>query len=116
MGKKPARVRMRVVSVAAVVVALGAIAGGTIAIASINDSEGGVTGPDADRAIQAALDAAGGGVAGVVERDDENGAAWEVEVTGVDGVTVDVRLNEDLELVTIEGDQEARDTDDAQAP
>jgi uncharacterized membrane protein YkoI len=97
--------------VAAALVALGLI-GGAIAVAS-DDSEGGVTGPQADRAIEAALDATGGGTANAVERDGENGATWEVEVTKPDGKTVDVRLDESYKVVVIEGDTESPDDDDS---
>ena len=41
-----------------------------------------------------------------VERDTENGATWEVEVTKPDGKTVDVRLDENFKLVVVEGDSE----------
>jgi len=41
-----------------------------------------------------------------VERDSENGATWEVEVTRTDGTTVDVRLDESFHEVVIEGDSE----------
>jgi peptidase YpeB-like protein len=88
-----------------------AISGGAIAIAS-SDSEGGATGPQAHRAVQAALDATGGGTANAVERDDEDGATWEVEVTKPDGRTVDVRLDENYEVVMIEGDSESSDQGD----
>jgi outer membrane lipoprotein SlyB len=44
-----------------------------------------------------------------VERDGENGATWEVEVTKTDGKTVDVRLDESYELVVVEGDDERKD-------
>ena len=50
-----------------------------------------------------------GGTANSVERDSENGATWEVEVTREDGTTVDVRLDEHFDLVVIEGDGEQRD-------
>ena len=60
----------------------------------------------ADRATKAALDATGGGTANSVERDSENGATWEVEVTKTDGTTVDVRLDENYAVVVIEGDSE----------
>ena len=88
------------------------LAGGAIAIAG-NDSEGGVTGPQADRAIASALEATGGGTANSVERDGENGATWEVEVTRTDGTTVDVRLSSDYKVIVIESDTESPDTDDA---
>jgi hypothetical protein len=41
-----------------------------------------------------------------VERDGENGATWEVEVTKPNGKTVDVRLDENYQVVVIEGDGE----------
>ena len=46
-----------------------------------------------------------------VERDGENGATWEVEVTKPDGSTVDVRLDESYGLVVVEGDDEDADSD-----
>ena len=52
------------------------------------------------------LEITGGGKANSVERDTENGATWEVEVTKPDGKTVDVRLDENFELVVVEGDSE----------
>jgi hypothetical protein len=60
----------------------------------------------ADDASAAALDATGGGEVNSVERDDENGATWEVEVTKTDGTAVDVRLDESYAVVVIEGDTE----------
>lgn len=84
-----------------------AVAGTAVAGAGDDDGEGTVSGPQADRATAAALEATGGGTANAVERDDENGATWEVEVTRTDGTTVDVRLDENFELVMIEGDSES---------
>jgi hypothetical protein len=55
-------------------VVITAAVGGAIAFAS-NDSEGVVTGRQADRAIHAALEATGGGTANAVERDSENGGS-----------------------------------------
>jgi hypothetical protein len=46
------------------------------------------------------------GTANSVERDSENGATWEVEITGSDGRTVDVRLDESYRVVAVEGDGE----------
>ena len=86
--------------------------GSVIALAN-SDSEGGITGRQADRAIHAALEATGGGTANAVERDSENGAFWEVEVRMPDGRVVDVRLRRDYSVVVIEGDSEATDTGDA---
>jgi len=60
----------------------------------------------ADAATKAALEATGGGTANSVETDSENGATYEVEVTKPDGATVDVRLDENYDVVVIEGDGE----------
>jgi hypothetical protein len=89
----------------------GTIAGGAIALAS-NDGEGGATGHQADRAVQAALEATGGGTVGGVERDGESGGVWEVEVHKTDGSVVDVRLDESYRVVVIDGDNETADTND----
>lgn len=93
-------------------IVITAAVGGALAFAS-NDSEGGVTGRQADRAIRTALEATRGGVANAVERDSENGGYWEVEVEKPDGAIVDVRLNRDYSVRTIEGDHETTDTNDA---
>lgn len=104
------RVTTSILVVGVVVVATGA----TIALASGNDSEGGVTGPERARAVHAALEATGGGTVGAVERDAENGATWEVEITRSDGSTVDVRLDDQYQLVVIDGDGETNDSGDGQ--
>ncbi len=92
-------------------VVITAAVGGAIAFAS-NDSEGSVTGGQADRAIHAALEATGGGTANAVERDAENGGFWEVEVRKPNGVLVDVRLNQGYVVLVVEGDNEKADTND----
>jgi len=89
-------------SVLAIAVAGG---GATYAIAG-GDDEGGATGPGADKATAAALQITGGGHANAVERDSEDGATWEVEVTKPDGQTVDVRLDQNYKMVTVESDSE----------
>jgi hypothetical protein len=94
------------------VLAIAAAGAGT-AIATSDDGEGGATGPQADRAKAAALEITHGGNANAVERDSENGATWEVEVTKPDGNTVDVRLDENYQLVVVEGDTESNDSDDS---
>jgi uncharacterized membrane protein YkoI len=93
--------------VAGTVVATG-LTGGAIALAGAggDDGEGSVTGPDADRAVAAALTETGGGNANAVERDSENGAVWEVEVTKPDGSQVDVRLDGNMQVVVVEPDAE----------
>lgn len=92
-------------------VILGAGAGGAFA-ANNNDDDRNVTGPEADRAKAAALTATNGGKANSVERDHENGAFWEVEVTKKNGRTVDVRLSKSYQVVVIESDSEAGDKGD----
>jgi hypothetical protein len=89
----------------------GVLVGGAIAYAA-NDSDGGATGPGADRARVAALRASGGGTATAVERDGEHGGTWEVEVRRPDGKVVDVRLDENYQLVVIDRDTETADTGD----
>jgi hypothetical protein len=79
--------------------ATGAVGGG-------DDGEGTLAGPSADKATAAALEITGGGTANAVERDSEDGATYEVEVTKPDGNTVDVRLDENYNLVVVEGDSE----------
>jgi len=88
------------------VLALAAGGAGT-AIATSNHGEGGATGPQAGQATAAALKITHGGDANSVERDGENGATWEVEVTKPDGSTVDVRLDQNYQLVVIEGDSDS---------
>ena len=79
--------------------------GAAVAAGGGEDANEQVSGPAADRAREAAL-AAHPGTANAVERDSENGGTWEVEITGNDGKTVDVRLDENYKVVFIEGDGE----------
>ncbi|MEA2901533.1 MAG: hypothetical protein QOH36_1420 [Actinomycetota bacterium] len=113
----PDNKRKLLVATAGLVLAAG-IAGGGVALAGSGSGSGGddgpsVTGPEADRATSAALEATGGGNANAVERDSENGAVWEVEVTQADGSTVDVRLDGSYKVVVVEADSEAADADGA---
>ncbi len=78
------------------------------------DDEGTLSGPAADQATAAALEITHGGTANAVERDSENGATYEVEVTKPDGTTVDVRLDENYDLVVVEGDSESESGDAAE--
>ncbi len=99
--------RKRVLIGSAGAAAVLAVAAGGVAVAT-----GGDDGPashqytqeQADAATKAALEATGGGRANSVETDHENGATYEVEVTKPDGTTVDVRLDENYEVVVIESD------------
>ena len=95
--------------VTGVVAAVTVLAGGTGLAAAAGSGDGGdqtVSGRQADRATSAALTATGGGTANSVERDSENGATWEVEVTKATGGTVDVRLDKKYQVVVIESDHE----------
>jgi hypothetical protein len=89
------------------VLALSVGGAGAAVAAGGGDDEGHATGPGADQARAAALEITHGGTANAVERDSENGATWEVEVTKTDGKTVDVRLDQKYQLVVVEGDSEA---------
>ena len=93
---------------AALALAAGGV-GAAVAVGGGDDGEGGASGPGADRAREAALALYPGARANSVERDGENGATWEVEITRTDGDTIDVRLDENLKLVVAEGDSEAKD-------
>lgn len=87
------------------ILAIAAAGGGAaIAVAGGDEGDGGATGPGADKATSAALQITGGGHANAVERDSEDGATWEVEVTKPDGQTVDVRLDQNYKMVTVESD------------
>jgi len=73
-----------------------------------NASDAMATGPDAERAKAAALQSTPG-EAVAVERDNENGATWEVEVKKNDGTSADVRLDDAFKVVTVENDTEKAD-------
>ena len=101
--------RKRVALLAAGLGLAAAVVAGGVAGAG-NGDDGAASHPytqeQADAAPKAALEATGGGTANSVERDSENGATYEVEVTKTDGHTVDVRLDQNYDVVVIEGDGE----------
>jgi uncharacterized membrane protein YkoI len=99
--------RKRAVIAAAGAGAALAVAAGGVAVATSGDdgpASHQYTQEQADAATKAALDATGGGTANSVETDTENGATYEVEVTKPNGSTVDVRLDDQYQVVVIEGD------------
>ena len=99
--------KKRAAALAAGVGLVAAVAAGGVAFASgNNDDDATVTGVAADRAMAAALKYTPGATPHFVERDSENGATWEVEVTRTNGQVVDVRLTGSYKLVAIEGDFE----------
>jgi len=83
-----------------------ALAGAALVQANGDDGERQATGPQAAQAKAAALKVTDGGRVNAVERDGEQGATWEVEITRPDGRTVDVRLDERFGLVVVDGDGE----------
>jgi hypothetical protein len=94
-----------IVGGSALALALGG-AGAAVAIGSGDEGDNGAHGPGADKAKAAALQLYPGGHANSVERDSENGATWEVEVAKSDGSTVDVRLDQNYQLVVAEADSD----------
>jgi hypothetical protein len=89
-------------------VAVVAVGAGGVGIAQAvgGDSEEQVSGPAADRAKEAAVQAVGGGRAVGVERGDDGTAAWEVEVER-GGDTVEVHLGRDLGEVGVGSDDDS---------
>ncbi|MBA3384728.1 MAG: hypothetical protein H0T20_08755, partial [Actinobacteria bacterium] len=75
----------------------------------VGDDEPRLSGSEAARAGAAALRATGGGTVQDSERDNEDGATYEVEVRKPDGSVVDVRLDSSYRVVRVEGDKESND-------
>jgi uncharacterized membrane protein YkoI len=96
--------RRLVIGGAVLALAAGGV-GAAVAAGGGEEASEQVSGPAADRAREAAL-AHHPGTANAVERDGENGGTWEVEITGEDGKTVDVRLDENYKVLVVEGDGE----------
>lgn len=107
------RINRKIVAIATVVAALAA---GGVAYAVGGDSDEQVTGPDADKARSAALQAAGGGSVTEVEFQDGDGAGtYEVEVRRDDGSQVEIHLDDAFEQVGSAADDdtgEGPDDDD----
>ena len=97
-------------------VAAGALAAGGVGIANAvggGESEEQVTGPDADRAASAAVDAVGGGSVTEVEYQDNDGdGLYEVEVQRADGSQVEVHLNGQFEPVGTAADDDSASGED----
>ena len=75
------------------------------------DERNEVRGADRDRVAAAAVKAAGGGTATEVERSDDPGEAYEVEVRIADGTEVDVVLDGSLRALQREDDDMDNDDD-----
>lgn len=98
-------------AIAAGVLALGATGAG---IASFADGDGrDTTGPAADQARAAAVQAIPGARAGKVEADNESGTdSYSVDVTKPDGTQLQVRLDKAYQVLgtgPVDGDQEGED-------
>ena len=97
------------------VVAAAALGAAAIAGAGgVFDDETPLEGSELAKASAAALKATGGGTVNETERDSEQGATFEVEVTKPDGSTVDVRLDASYGVVAIESDSEHADDGDGE--
>lgn len=116
------RISRRTLAIGAVIAAL-AVGGAGIAYAvggGEGEGEEQVTGPDADRAASAALDAVGGGSVTEAEyQEADGGGLYEVEVQRPDGSQVEVHLNGQFEPLgtaadddTGSGEDESGEADD----
>ncbi len=104
---------VRTLAIAAVVATLVVLGGAGIAYANGGGSEEQLTGPDAEKAKNAALAAVGGGSVTEVERDDGYGTgAFEVEVKRDDGSQVEVHLDGDYNVVGQEADEDGPNDQD----
>jgi Peptidase propeptide and YPEB domain len=96
----------RLAVIAAAVVAVGA--GGVGIARAVSGSEEPVTGPEADKAAAAALEAAGGGSVLEIERQDGDDAGfYEVEVRREDGSQVEVHLTAQFEPIGSAADDDS---------
>ena len=104
--------RRRLLKIGAVVVVLGALAGGGVAWGTAGDDDENVTGPGADRAKAAALAHVGDGQVVGVEQEGEAGAVWEVEIERPDGSTVEVALDDNYKVVGSGAEEDSDGPDD----
>jgi hypothetical protein len=96
----------KLILVGVAAVALGAGGIGVAQAVGGDDSDEQATGPRAEQAGQAALDAVGSGRVVGIEREGEGDTAWEVEVKLDDGRQAEVDLNQDLKRVGQETDDD----------
>ena len=109
------KINRKVIAIAAVVAALAA-GGAGIAYAVGGDSEEQVSGPSAEKAKAAALDAVGGGTVLEVERQDGDGAgAYEVEVERPDGSQIEVHVSGSYDTLGTAADDDSGEGPDDDA-
>lgn len=109
------KINRKVVAIAAAAAALAA-GGAGVAYAVGGDSEEQVSGPTAERAKAAALDAVGGGTVLEVERQDGDGdGVYEVEVERPDGSQIEVHLSGSYEAVGTAADDDVGEGPDDDA-
>lgn len=103
----------RLLRIAFVLSCLAAFALGGAALAGAIQNRGGpaVSGDDAARAADAALRVAGGGQILSVERSDDGGAAWDVDVLR-DGQEIEIRLDDSSRDISTRRDAEPAEADD----
>jgi CHRD domain len=95
--------RLPLIAAAVVAIAAGAVG---VAQAVGGDSEEQATGPAADRAKRAAVEAAGGGRVTGIERETRPGEAWEVELRRSDGRETEVKLDANFKRSSVDLDDE----------
>jgi uncharacterized membrane protein YkoI len=108
---------VRTLVIAAVVAMLLALSAAGVAYANGGDSEEQLSGPDAQKAKSAAIEAVGGGTVSEVERDDGDdgygtSGGYEVEVKRDDGSQLEVHLDGDYKVVGQEADEDGSNDED----
>src|SRR4051812_41763097 len=91
----------------AAVIALAAGGVGVAQAVGGDDPDQKATGPEADRATAAGVQAAGGGKAIEVERSDEHASGWEVKVDQGGGKLVEVQLDGAFHKISVAPDDDS---------
>jgi uncharacterized membrane protein YkoI len=110
-------INRKTVLVAAIAAALAAGGVGIASAVGGGDSDEQVTGPDAEKAKAAALDAVGGGTVSEIEYQEAGSSGfYEVEVTRDDGSQVEVHLDGEYQPVgTAADDDTGSESEDEEA-
>ena len=95
----------KVVMLAVAVIAVGISAQGSNADQPVSPA-------DYERASKAALEATGGGTVHDVERENEGGSAWEVEITTAAGKRVEVQLDAQFRVLSVGDERDANEGPD----